>query len=72
MSRHMFHVKRQPPPDNQQGRDNTLQPLSPTPQLSDYVSCETTPTLRTHQTYVSRETSHPALRRPQQPAAFHV
>ena len=47
-------------------------PLSPTPQLSDYISCETTPTLRTHQTYVSRETSHPALRRPQQPAAFHV
>ena len=36
------------------------------------VSRETTPALHTHQTYVSRETSHPALRRPQQPATFHV
>ena len=36
------------------------------------VSRETTLALRTHQTYVSRETSHPALRRPQQPTMFHV
>ena len=68
----VFHVKHQPLPGSQQGRDNTLQPLSPTPQLSDRVSRETTPGLHTHQTYVSRETSHPALQRPQQPTMFHV